>query len=213
MGIFSNDTGNLSTSRDASVVTARPTTPGPIFKPSPPDSLTAGSQINQAAEWGYANNTVTRGKYGNPVFTSGSQLALAQVGAPWPDLIDGGVKGFTAFRPNSFREIFAMKVLGNYGMNSSRTNFGFRHQEYPAGDDYWGGNIAGYPGAVPSARRPMWNNLLAIVYALRVSNPTAGGSLNGTTTPNNYNSNSYDNPAQYIPGGNASLVFKGENVT
>jgi hypothetical protein len=203
---------NPSPNRDASVVTTRVVTAGPIFKPSPPDALTSGYQIDPTAYGGEADNPVPRGRWGTPVFSAGSQLALAQIGAPWPDQINSSVKRFTAYRPNSFREIFAMKVLGNYGGMTSTANFGYRHQEYPASDTYHGGQ-AGYPGPVPAASRPMWSNLLAIVYALRVLNPTAGGSLNDTTTPANYNSDIYSNPAEYVPAGTASLVFKGENVS
>lgn len=201
---------NFAPTRDGSVVTARPVTAGPIFKPSPPDALTAGSQLDRYAVGGEASNPVPRGRFGTPVFSSGSQLALAQGGSPWPTQIDSGTKRFTAYRPNSLREIFAMKVLGNYGLNTSQANFGYRHQIYPATDTY-NGSQAGYPGPVPSAKRPMWDNVLAIVYALRVVNPTASGSL-GNVVQAAYSTSSYQNPAEYVPAGTASLVFKGENV-
>jgi hypothetical protein len=204
--------GNYAPTRDASVVTARPTTAGPLFKPSPPDALTSGYQIDPTAYGGEADNEVPIGRFGTPVFSAGSQLALAQSGAPWPTQIDSGIKRFTSYRPNGYRQIFAMKVRGNYGANTSTANFAFRHQEYPASDTYHGGQ-AGYPGPVPTALRPMWDNLLAIIWNLRVLNPTAGGSLNSQTTPNNNNSDIYANPAEFIPGGTASLVYKGENVS
>lgn len=203
--------GNYAPDRDASIVTTRPTTSGPIFKPSPPDALTSGYQLDRTAFGGVAANPVPRGRFRTPVLTAGSQLALAQYGAPWPTQINSSVKQFTAHRPNIFRQIYAATISGNYGGNTSRSNFGYRHQRFPVTDTYHGSQ-AGYPGPVPSASRPMWDTLLAIVWALRVVNPTAGGSANGGGNPPNYNSNLYTNPAQYVPAGSASLAYKGENV-
>lgn len=197
--------------RDASIVTTRPVVPGPIFKPNPPAALTSGYQLDRTAVGGVANNVVPKGKYGRPVFSAGSQINLASSGDPWPNGIDSGIKGWTGYTPNTLREIVAIKVRGNYGGNTSRTNFGYRHQRFPSTDTYHGGQ-AGYPGPVPSALRPMWNNLLAIVWSLRVLNPVAGGSLNSTVQPANVTSINA-NPAQFTPTGTASLVFKGENIS
>jgi hypothetical protein len=207
------------TFRDGSIVTTRPVTVGPMLEPFPPEALTSGYQIDPTAIGGHANNLAPIGKYGKPVLASGSNLALSRIGAPWPNQINSSVKRFTSYIPNMLREVAHVNVRGNYGMVSSEANFLYRHQEYPAasvepgsGGDYWGGNIAGYPGVVPSWQPPMWNNLVAIIWQLRVLNPTAGGSLNNTVQQAYVQDNASQNPAQFIPAGNASLIFKGENV-
>lgn len=193
--------------RDASVVTARPITPGPIFTPGPPYALTAGSDINDAAIYG---PSVTP----PGAFTSGSQWNKARIGAPWPKIIDAGTRIQTDFHPNAFREVAHHNIAGNYGSVSSIANFGYRAQEYPVTDDINGANgpgIGGYPGSVPYPKRPMWNNLLAIIYALRVVNPVAGGSYDSQVQPSFVVGNQ-NNPVEFVPSGTASLSIKGESL-
>jgi hypothetical protein len=191
--------------RDASIVTSRPVVPGPIVTPSQPNALTSGTQLDRAAEWGPYNRPIKRGRYGKPLFAANSDFNDgAETGAPWPGLI-ASFKIFTAFRPNALREIAVKTLPGNYGAITSIANFGFRHQIYPVGNPWT--SQAGYPGPVPSAVRPMWNNVVAIVWRLRVVNPTAGGSLGGTVQPA-YTLQSYNNPTAFTPAGTPTLSYK-----
>lgn len=192
--------------RDASIVTSRPQVPpGPMLTPSPPEALTSGSQLNRAAIGGPTITGIKRGRYGRPLLTAGSDLDKAIAGAPWPALIDGFIKIWTAFRPNSFRDVTPTKEPANYGSLTSLANFGFRHQLYPVGGAW--NSQAGYPGPVPSEKRPMWNNVLPIVWNLRVVNPVAGGSVD-STVQGAYTLQNYKNPTEYTPAGTASLSFK-----
>lgn len=192
--------------RDASIVTARPIVPGPIVTPAQPEALTSNYQLDRTAEQAPKIGTPVRkfGIFGKPLITAGSDLGTAQVGSPWPDLVPTGKIG-TAWRRNSFREVAHKTLAGNYGSITSIANFGFRHQIYPVGNPWT--SQAGYPGPVPSAVRPMWNNVVAIVWRLRVANPTAGGSLNDTVQAA-YTLQSYKNPTAYTPEGTASLSYK-----
>lgn len=191
--------------RDASIVTARPIVPPELLKPSPPEALTAGSQLNRYAIGGPMITGIKRGRFGQPLLTSNTDLSKSQVGAPWPGLIDAFAKIWTAFKPNTFRNVTPTKEPANYGSLTSLANFGFRNQIYPV-NGYWNSQ-AGYPGPVPSAVRPMWNNVLAIVWNLRVVNPVAGGSVDSTVQAH-YVVQNYNNPTEFTPAGTASLSFK-----
>src|ERR1017187_3877190 len=103
--------------RDASVVTARPVVPPPIAEPEPPSALAGGSQLNK---------TAVGGPYRATVLDSGSSLDVAQAGSPWPPIINGAIKFFTAWRLNRLREISNHNVNGNYGAQTSQANFGYR---------------------------------------------------------------------------------------
>lgn len=181
--------------RDGSIVTARPVVPGPVAEYGPPEALTAGSDINLAAEYG---------PYEASPLAAGSSLDKAQIGAPWPGIINGAIKFFNSWRPNALREIANHNVAGNYGSETGRANFGWRGFEFPTGD-----GIANYPGAVPNAFRPMWNNLVPIIYGLRVLNPVMNGSDQFTTQPQTKVSQ-FTTPVEFTPTGTASLTFKGQ---
>jgi hypothetical protein len=186
--------------RNASIVTSRPIVPSKFVTPIPPTALTSGSQINKAIEWDGGSVSPA----GTP-FDSGSAINKARIGAPWPALKDAATKFFNSWRPNNFREIAHRNIAGNYGSMSSVAHFQFRYAEYPNG-------IAGYPGPVPVATRPMWNNLLPIVYALRVPNPVAGGAANGAMNPAQVLT-TVSSPVQFTPSGQASLSYKGQAIS
>lgn len=186
--------------RDASVVTARPIVPGPILEPVPPDAFTSGSQINQAA---------VGGPYEATEIGSGSSLNKAQAGSWWTSIIDGAIKFFVGWRPNNYREIAHHNVAGNYGSKSSVANYGFLASfAFPTSG---GTSYAGYPNeAIPTdPSAPTWNNLIPIIYGLRVVNPVAGGSFDSTTQAAKVVSQ-FTESVEYTPPGVASLSMKGE---
>ena len=179
--------------RNASVVTARPVVPGPIAEYTPPYALAGGSQINEAAEGG---------AYNAGPLSSGSSLDKSQIGAPWPGIINGAVKFFNSWRPNGLRQIANHNVAGNYGSETGQVNFGFRSFEFGPN------SLAGYPGPTPAANRPMWNNLVPIIYGLRVLNPAiAGTSAPYTTLPQTVASQ-FTTPTSFTPTGTATLAAR-----
>lgn len=185
--------------RDASVVTARPVVPGPIAEYTQPWALTTGSQINEASEGG---------PYEASPLAAGSSLNKSQGGAPWAGIINGATKFFNSWRPNALRQIANHNVAGNYGSETGRVNFGARGYEF---DGFTGpnGKLAGYPttGGVNAEVHP-WNNLVPIIYGLRVENPAlaATGSL-GTTVPQSQVSQ-FTTPTQFTPTGTAALAAR-----
>lgn len=181
--------------RNASIVTARPVVPPPIVQLQWPFALSSGSQLNETAE-------------GGPYFGvagAGSNLNVSQGGAPWPTLINGGYKFKTSWRPNFLKAISTRNVAGNYGAQTSSADFGYRGHEFGPSTS----NQALYPGTVPYSRRPMWNNLIPIIYNLRVINPVAGGGSNNTILPSQVVSQ-FNKALQFVPAGTASLTSKGE---
>lgn len=180
--------------RDASIVTARPVVPPPIAEPSPPEALASGSQLNK---------TAVGGPYEATELDSGSSLDVAQKGSPWPPIIDGAIKFFTGWHRNGFREISNHNVNGNYGSQTGQVNFGWRSFEF--GTD----SLAGMPVSNVRGNRSEWNNLIPIIFGLKVINPVAGGSSDYTTIPQSVVSQ-FTNPAQFAPPGVASLSLKGE---
>jgi len=193
------------TYRDASIVTARPVVPGPIAEYTQPYSLTTGSQINEASEYG---------PYEAAPLTSGSSIDKAQGGAPWPGIINGAVKFFNSWRPNALREIANHNISGNYGSETGKANLGWRYFEF---DNFVGpnGKVAGYPSTGrPNSSRPEWNNLVPLIYGLRVVNPNPAGAGNNTTdTPTSILPQSvvsqFTNPTQFTPTGTAALAARG----
>jgi hypothetical protein len=182
--------------RDASVVTARSVVPGPIAEYTQPYSLTTGSQINEAAEGG---------PYNAAPLASGSSLNKARAGTPWPGIINGAVKFFNSWRPNALREIANHNVPGNYGSITSEAGWYIKGTEFPASTSQ-----ALYPGPVPDAWRPMWNNLVPIIFGLRVLNPNiAGQDGNFQASPQTVASQ-FTEPTILTPTGTASLAMRGE---
>lgn len=182
--------------RDPSIVTARPIVPGPVAEYTQPDALTTGSQLNEAA---------AGAAYKASPLAAGSSLDKAQIGAPWPGIINGAVKFFNSWRPNKLREIANHNVAGNYGSETGKANFGWRGSEFGGWEGPNGGPQALYPGTVANARRPMWNTLIPIVYQLRVLNPTASGAFDNQKVPQSVVSQ-FTTPTEFTPAGTASLA-------
>ena len=182
--------------RDGSVVTARPIGPAPIAEYTPPYALTAGSQTDKYAIGGPSQ--------ASPL-AAGSSLDKAQVGAPWPGIINGAVKFFNSWRPNALREIANHNVAGNYGSVTGLANLGWRGSEFGSRADAQ----ALYPGPVANPFRPMWNNLVPIIYGIRVLNPVMNGAENFTSVPQTVVSQ-FTTPVEFTPTGTASLTLKGE---
>lgn len=183
--------------RDASVVTARPVVPPPIAEYTPPEALSAGSDLDVYA---------VGGPYEASPLAAGSSLDKSQKGAPWPGIVNGAIKFFNSWRPNALREVANHNVAGNYGSETGRANFGWRSWEF---DGFTGGLIGKYPGPVANAFRPMWNNLPPVIYGLRVLNPVYAGSQNFNVQPQTKVSQ-FTIPTQFTPTGTASLALKGE---
>jgi len=179
--------------RNASIVTARPIVPPPLTLYSQPEALTTGSQINEAA---------VGGPYAATELGSGSSLNKAQTGAWWAPLLDAATRLFNSFRPNDLRAGSTHNVGANYGQMSSLADYGFRGMEFAGG-------VAGMPASSVRGHRPEWNNLVPIIYGLRVLNPVAGGAANYSTYPAATVSQ-FTRPLQYTPPGVATLSMKGE---
>lgn len=182
--------------RDASIVTARPVVPGPIAEYTQPWALTTGSQINEATKGG---------PYDASPLAAGSSLDKAQEGAPWPGIINGAIKFFNSWHANQYREVSNHNVAGNYGSETGRANMGWRGFEF---DNFVGpnGKVAGYPTTGrPNSSRKEWNNLVPIIYGLRVVNPANAGLANsGGRLPQTVASQ-FTNPAEFTPTGTASI--------
>jgi hypothetical protein len=180
--------------RDPSIVTARPVVPGPIAEYTQPWALTTGSQINKPAKWG---------PYVAGAMTGGSSINKARQGAPWPGIINGAIKFFNSWKPNALREISNHNVGGNYGSETGRANFGWRHFEFDPMQAQ-----ALYPGTVPTVHRPMWNVLVPIVYGLRVLNPAQAGQNGiGGQVPQSVVSQ-FTQSVQFTPAGSASIASR-----
>lgn len=181
--------------RDASVVTARPVVPPPIAEYEPPYALASGSQLNK---------TAVGGPYAATELDSGSSLSKSQQGSPWPPIIDGAIKFFVGWRPNAFRQIANHNVSGNYGSKTSLANYGFRGWEFPNAQ-------AGLPDSMVqgNGHPPEWNNLVPIIWGLRVLNPVMGGSSNLTTQPAKVVSQ-MTRPTDFLQAGTASLSMRNE---
>jgi hypothetical protein len=182
--------------RDASVVTARPVVPPPIAEPTPPYALAGGSQLNRPAVGGPTKATQ---------LDSGSSLNKAIAGAPWPTpIIDPGIQLSHGWKPNGFKNPAHHNSDGNYGGRTSIANFGFRKMEF--------NNMqAGMPDSSirGNGHRPEWNNLIPVVYALRVTNPVGALGDNYTRNPQSVVSQ-FTSPMEFTTPGVASLSMKGE---
>lgn len=185
--------------RDASIVTARPIVPGPIAEYTPPYALSSGSQLDK---------TASGGLYAASEMTSGSSLSKSIFGAPWPRLIDAGIQLLNSWRPNLYRAVSTHNVVGNYGSVSSTANYGFRGSEF--GQQ---AQVGLYPANVIPSNPwiPDWNNLVSVIYGLRVVNPVSGGGPNQTVLPQSTVSQ-FNVPSQFTPTGTASLSMKGETL-
>lgn len=184
--------------RDASVVTARPVVPPPIAEPTPPNALAAGSQLNRAA---YGGSVPAK----TAAIDSGSSINRAQLFAPWPTpIIDPGIQLDHGWHVNDFKNPAHEMRSGNYGAITSLANYAFRKMEF-------NNQQAGMPDSSVrgNGHRPEWNNLIPVVYALRVTNPVGALSENYTRRPQSVVSQ-FDTPMEFTPTGVASLSMKGE---
>lgn len=142
--------------------------------------LTSGSDLDVYARGGAglqgnADVTgVTPSKYRRPKRKAGDSLPAnantfnqSANGEPWPTLLAGGFKMFTAFRPNGLKTIEAHNTPANFAWETSRANYGFRGKWMDSAKGI-APDIAGYPGPAPSAQAPEYNVLAPIVYGLRV---------------------------------------------
>jgi len=137
MGSFMNALmGNRTQPKAAQVDPATVGQPVPVAQMTePPSDLTSGAAINQAA-----------------------------VGA-WPTLLDGGIKYWNnGWRNSVLKEVSTEKVPGNYGSETSKSNFGFRFRAFAGIGDYATEGIK-----VPT--RKEYNDLVPIQWGQRIPNP------------------------------------------
>lgn len=150
-----------------------------------PDSvLTSGSDLDVAAEGSNPYSwTDSRGARGGQV--------------TWPNQIESGFAIRMSYRPNSLRQISTHNVPSNYGGVGSMSDYRRRGWEFGRYPD----RIGEYPGPVPAANRPTYNNLTPIVWGLRVIDPNSQAQMAELTqvqvTP--------VAPATFTPAGNAQL--------
>jgi hypothetical protein len=132
------------------------------------------------------------------ILTSGTDLDNAAQssgprGLPWPRIINGMVKFFNSWRPNTLRQVHNQNLNGNYGAITSVANFGFR------GREFYG--VGSYPQPTPYPWRPMWNNLIPIVWGLRDIDPQQLAQAQELMVFGPIQTNS----STFEPGGAASL--------
>lgn len=221
--------------RDAAFVTSRPTVANIQSPETFPRVLTSGSQLNRAADSG-AGQPIAPGFPSDSGSQLNRAQRGAPWPNIIPDGTDNFTNG-TKQPFNRLVEVAHHNTPGNYGMMSSLANFSYRHRVYapganvryvktgkgsviagikqaislPLGSVEMGNaEVAGYPGVVQVAPgKKLYNNLIPIVWNLRVNNPVAGGSLGNTIQPN-FVVGVFNNPMQFVAAGNASLSVKGE---
>lgn len=145
--------------------------------------------------------TWTRKQRGTQVIGTGSENLES-----YPDQIDAGVtsKRFSSWVKDALHDWFQARIGANYGEITSQADFGHRDALYTVGNEglgFEGGSVANYPGPVPSAVRPTYNNLEAITWHQQILDQY---DLN----PQSYQ-DLQSNPTTYIPGGTASLGVPG----
>lgn len=111
------------------------------------------------------------------ILTSGSDLNVTAIssgalGNPWPKIIGTFVarlfKG--SWRPNELREIAHRNINGNYGSRGGEVKYYSRGREFGGvgnspGDADGAGGVS---GVWRTPKHPTYNNLVPIVYGLRV---------------------------------------------
>ena len=110
------------------------------------------------------------------ILTSGSDLNVTAIssgnlGNPWPKIIGSFMtrlfKG--SWRPNNLREIAHHNVNGNYGSIGGSVPYYRRGREFAGVGNMPGGNQQ--PGMWRTPKHPTYNNLVPIVYGLRILDP------------------------------------------
>lgn len=127
--------------------------------------------------------------------TSTAAINNAAVGA-WPDMIDAGYRfENNGWRPSVLVEINNQNIPGNYGAVSSKALFGFRSRAF--------GGIGNSPEPIPTPYRPTYNDLISIVWGLRVGNPNLVTNTTAQKGPITIQST----PASW-PGSNTATLNK-----
>lgn len=108
--------------------------------------------------------------------TSAAAFNQAAVGA-WPALDnDLSIKlANGGWRPSTLIEVSNHNVIGNYGSVTSMARFGFRWNKFVG--------VGNYPGPVPNAYRPTYNDLVPITWGLRVVNNNVTPTMTRQTGP------------------------------
>lgn len=113
--------------------------------------------------------------------TSGSAFSHAAIGA-WPDPTDNSIKLFNSWKKNSLKPITTHNAPANYGSVTSASKFGFRFRAF--------NGIGNYSGPVPNPYVKEYNELVPIVWNIRVGNPNTianttaqKGPISVQTTP------------------------------
>lgn len=189
--------------------------PRPFFTPLHPPNLpatqfeyqlTSGSQLDRTTQPTVPpSGPWVRGRFVEGLTpTSGSSLDRAEVGAPWPNIIDGALKIFRGwFRRKNLTQVRNVNLPGNYGARTSEANFEFKLNQWPDN----GSGFALYPEGlrgqlIPrTPLRPEYNNLIPVVWGLRVTDPGAQAQKGDLIQVQRVQVGSTD----YTPAGQANL--------
>jgi hypothetical protein len=108
--------------------------------------------------------------------SSDATLNNASVGA-WPELINSSYKFFSpgGWVVSKLKEVSTVKTPANYGSVTSNTGFGFRFRAYDG--------IANSGIDIPNSKRPTYQNLIPIIWGLRVPNPNTPSSYTSEKGP------------------------------
>lgn len=141
--------------------------------------------------------------YGPDAITSGAQLTRTSFDS-WPQKRDAGAKAFTAYRPNGFHEQVEVAIPANYGAMGDAAPYRDWEGEYTPSTtvDPNEAAIGNYPGPVPFAGRPTYNNM-----------PSGAPYNVEVITPTNMNPRSYQDllkdSVQFSPAQTASVAQAG----
>lgn len=133
---------------------------------------------------------------GPDTLTAGSDLDRTAVG-PWPKLLASFSTFWNNFKPQTLKDLTRVKIPANYGELGSAVHWYNRQWEFGNYQDTPQGLIAAYPGSANDAHRPMFNILTPVVFGMQV--------LPESELQSQSNQNLIQLPAEFIPGGTASL--------
>lgn len=126
----------------------------------------------------------------NSDLTSGSDINEAAVGA-WPTIVDALFLKLRngGWAKSVLHDVSTHKVGSNFGGETSHANYGFRYRAFTG--------IGDHSSPMPNPHRPTFNDLTAISWGLRVSNPNTKtnttaqkGPITVQTTPSTWQSSS-----------------------
>ena len=144
------------------------------------------------------------------ILTSGSDLNVTAIssgglGNPWPRIVGTFMarlfKG--SWRPNQLREVATRNIGGNYGSHGGEVSYYYKGREFSGVGNMPGvaNGAGGQMGVWRTSKRPTYNNLVPIVYGLRILDPKqqthAGELIQIQVLP--------VAPAEFQPASNASL--------